>query len=604
MLASRMASPILILNCGSSSLKAALVGDDGRHVADVDIDDLGGAPRLRIGGEQRQVAVAGIAAALQVVLDEFDQRGLLAAGLAAVGHRVVHGGERFSGPALIDASVEAAIEALEPLAPLHNPAALAGIRAARARLDAVPHVAVFDTAFHATLPRRAREYALPCELATRLGLRRYGFHGTSHAYVAEAAARWLGVKLASLRLVTCHLGAGASVTAVEYGRSVETSMGLTPLEGLVMATRPGDLDPGVVLTLLRSGLSVDALDRLLNHESGLVGLTGTADMREVERRAREGDDACRLALQIYAHRVRKYIGAYAAVMGGVDAIVFTAGIGEHSALVRHRIAQRLEFLGAELDEDRNRDAAVGSKMRVAEISAERARCRLLVVATDEEAAIAAATRRVIGGHHAVATGAKIPIAISARHVHLTTASVEALFGPGHRLTPARPISQPGQFAAVETVTLVGPAGRIEHVRIVGPERAVDQVEIARTDEFLLGVDAPVRESGDLARTPGIRIDGPAGAVTLKSGVICALRHIHMTPHHAALFGVEDGDRVDVHVQSEGRELTFGDVRARVRPDYALEMHVDTDEANAAGLVAGASGVLEAVAGSARMVGRR
>lgn len=604
MLASLMASPVLILNCGSSSLKAALFDDGGRRLLTLDIDDLGGRPRLRVGDDVRAVSVTDAATAAEVMLDELAARGALAAGLAAVGHRVVHGGAQFTGPTLINDAVEAAIASLEPLAPLHNPAALAGIRAARKRFGDVPHVAVFDTSFHTTLPRRAREYALPRELTARLGIRRYGFHGTSHASVAEAAATWLGAELASLRLVTCHLGAGASVTAVEYGRSVETSMGLTPLEGLVMATRPGDLDPGVVLALLRSGFNTETLDRLLSHESGLLGLTGTADMRDVERRAAEGDDACRLALQMFAHRVRKYIGAYAAVMGGVDAIVFTAGIGQHSAGVRHRIAQRLEFLGAELDDDRNRDAVVDAVARVAEISAEHARCRLLVVATDEEAAIAAATRRVLGGYHAIAPGARIPIAVSARHVHLTTASVEALFGAGHRLTPARPISQPGQFAAVETVTLVGPAGRIEHVRIVGPERGADQVEIARTDEFLLGIDAPVRESGDLARTPGIGLEGPAGAVTLKNGVICALRHIHLSPRDAAAFGIEDGDRVDVRVESEGRELTFGDVRARVHPSYALEMHVDTDEANAAGLATGASGVLETVAGSARMVTRR
>jgi acetate kinase len=601
-----MAPPVLILNCGSSSLKAALFDEAGRRLLTLDIDDLGGRPRLRVGAETRAVTIAGATAAADLALDELATRGALAGSLAAVGHRVVHGGERFSGPVLVDDAVEVAIEALGPLAPLHNPAALAGIRAARKRFGGVPHVAVFDTGFHSTLPRRAREYALPRELTARLGIRRYGFHGTSHASVAEATATWLGTELATLRLVTCHLGAGASVTAVEYGRSVETSMGMTPLEGLVMATRPGDVDPGVILSLLRSGLGVDELDRLFSHESGLLGMTGTADMREVERRARAGDDACRLAIQVYAHRVRKYIGAYAAVMGGVDAIVFTAGVGQHSAGMRHRIAQRLEFLGAELDEDRNRDAAVDIASRVAEISAEHSRCRLLVVATDEEAAIAAATRRVLAGHHAVAPGPQIPIAISARHVHLTAASVEALFGAGHRLVPERPISQPGQFAAVETVTLVGPAGRIEHVRIVGPERGVDQVEIARTDEFVLGVDAPVRESGDLAHTPGIRLEGPAGAVVLQSGVICALRHIHMAPRDAAAFGIEDGDQVDVHVRSAGRELTFGDVRARVHPSYALEMHLDTDEGNAAGLGTGtgASGVLEAVEGNARLISRR
>ncbi len=604
MLASVMASPVLILNCGSSSLKAALFDDAGRRLRALDIDDLGGRPRLRVAELARAVELAGPAAAAELALDELAAHGALNAGLAAVGHRVVHGGERFSGPVLVDDAVEAGIESLESLAPLHNPAALAGIRAARRRFGAVPHVAVFDTGFHSTLPRRAREYALPRDLTARLGIRRYGFHGTSHASVAEATAAWLGTELATLRLITCHLGAGASITAVEYGRSVETSMGMTPLEGLMMATRPGDVDPGIILTLLRSGLGVDELERLFSHESGLLGMTGSADMREVEQRARAGDDDCRLAVQVYAHRVRKYIGAYAAVMGGVDAIVFTAGVGQHSAVMRHRIAQRLEFLGAELDEDRNRDAAVDTASRVAEISAEHSRCRLLVVATDEEAAIAAATRRVLAGYHAVAPGPQIPIAVSARHAHLTIASVEALFGAGHRLVAARQISQPGQFAAAETVTLVGPAGRIEHVRIVGPERGVDQVEISRTDEFVLGIDAPVRESGDLAHTPGIRIEGPTGTIQLNSGVICPLRHIHMAPRDAAAFGVEDGDRVDVHVRSAGRELTFGDVRARVHPSYALEMHLDTDEGNAAGLGSGASGVLEAVAGSARMVARR
>ena len=604
MLASVMVSPVLVINCGSSSVKAAVVGADGRHLADVRVEELGGAARLRAGAEQRPVAVRDVAAAVNLVLDELASRGLLGGGLAAVGHRVAHGGERFTGPALVDAAVEDAIAALGRLAPLHNPSALTGLREARARLPELAHVAVFDTAFHTTLPRRAREYALPPALTARLGLRRYGFHGISHGYVAAAAAAWLRAEPAGLRLITCHLGAGASVAAVEYGRSVETSMGLTPLEGLVMATRAGDLDPGVVVELLRSGLSLAELERLLNRESGLLGLTGTTDMREVERRATTGDDACRLALQIYAHRVRKYIGAYAAVMGGVDAIVFTGGIGEHSALVRRRIATRLEFLGAELDEDRNRDAAVGPDARVAEISVTPARCPLLVVATDEEAAVAAAVHRLLGGRHEVAAGGRIPIAISVRHVHLTAATVAALFGPGHRLQVGRPISQPGQFAAQETVTLVGPGGRIEHVRIVGPERGADQVEISRTDEFALGIDAPVRESGDLVRTPGIRIEGPAGSVTLQGGVICALRHIHMTPADAAALGVADGDRVDVRAHSERGDLTFGDVAVRVRDDFVLEMHVDTDEANSAGLSSGATGVLEPASRHVELVARR
>jgi acetate kinase len=578
-----MAATVLVFNCGSSSIKAALVGADGRHLVDVRIE--------------------GLETDARRVFEELEARGALG-DLLAVGHRVANGGEHFIAPMIVDAAVEAAIEALIPLSPLHNPAALAGIRIARERLPALPQVAVFDTAFHATLPRRAREYALPRELSARLGLRRFGFHGTSHAFVAQVAADWLRTDLSRLRLVSCHLGSGASVAAIEFGRSIDTSMGLTPLEGLVMATRGGDLDPGIVLALLRAGLNVEAVDQLLNHEAGLMGLSGTPDMREVERRAAGGDDGSRLALLLYAHRARKYIGAYAAVLGGLDAVIFTGGVGEHSALVRHRIAQRLDFLGAVLDEDRNRDAVVSADSRVAEISVSHARCPLLVVATDEEMAIAAAVRRLLSGGHAVTATRSIPIAISARHVHLTAASVEALFGPGRTLTAAAPISQPGQYAATETVTLVGPRGRLLHVRVVGPPRAADQVELARTDEFALGVDAPVRESGDLEHTPGIRIEGPAGAVTLQKGVICALRHIHMTPADAAEFGVADGDRVDVRVAGGERSLTFGEVLVRVRADFALEMHVDTDEGNAAGLVPGANGVLERVAGLAQLLRRR
>ena len=595
---------VLVISCRSSSVKAAVVDGGGAHRHELIVDGLGGAPQLTVDGAERPVEAAGVGPAVQLVLDELARLGVTGQDLAAVGHHVVHGGDRYSVPVLADATVEAAIAELGRLVPLHNPAAVEGLRVARSRLAGVPQVAVFDTTFHATLPRRAREYALPRALTDRLGLRRYGFHGLSHDAATTAAAAWLGVDRASLRIVSCHLGAGGSVTAVEYGRSVDTSMGMTPLEGLVMATRAGDLDAGVLLELLRAGHTLDDLDRLLHHDAGLAGLTGTADMRAVERRARAGDADCRLALQVYAHRVRKYIGAAAAAMGGVDAIVFTGGVGEHSATLRHRIVERLGFLGVEIDEDRNRDARVDATTRVAQVSVEHGRCPVLVVAGDVDGAIAAAALRVVEGEHAVASTAAIPIAVSARHVHLTRASVERLFGPGQRLTVARPISQPGQFAAVETVALVGPAGRLEHVRVVGPERSVDQVEISRTDEFVLGVDAPVRESGDLERTPGLRIEGPAGSVVLAQGVICALRHIHMQPADARSFGVVDGDRVDVHVGQGGRELTFGDVKVRVREDFRLEMHVDTDEANAAGIATGANGVLEGVHPSARIVVRR
>ncbi|MDP3217897.1 MAG: phosphate propanoyltransferase, partial [Deltaproteobacteria bacterium] len=432
--------------------------------------------------------------------------------------------------------------------------------------------------------------------------RRYGFHGPSHAWVAQQAGQYLKEDLRGLRLITCHLGNGASVTAVEGGRSVETSMGMTPLEGLVMGTRAGDIDPGVLLEIgRREGLDVEGLDRLLNHQSGLLGLSGVGnDLRDIEARAAAGDEDCRLAIQVFAHRVRKYIGAYAAVMGGVDAIVFTAGIGENSALMRHRIAQRLDFLGARFDEDRNRDVRVSAAHPVAEFSEPGSRVRLLVVATDEARAIAHDAALLSAGAQSVEAASRIPIAISARHIHLTRAAVDALFGPGHALTPYKPLSQPGQFACEEKLTVVGPKGRIANVRVLGPERPECQVEVSRTDEFSLGVDAPVRDSGDVTNTPGVTLEGPAGSLTLTKGLICARRHIHMHPDDAARFGVKDRDVVEVAVDTDGRDLTFGDVLIRVSPKFRLEMHLDTDEANAAQLNGGDGGVLDSTGGSVRL----
>jgi acetate kinase len=312
---------IFALNCGSSSLKCAVIDSDRRsHVLDVRVENVDQAlQRLREGSAPPEAIV----------------------------HRIVHGGERFLHATRIDDGVLGEIEKLSRLAPLHNPPALAAVRQARAAYPHVPHVAVFDTAFHATLPPHAREYALPRNLRERFGIRRYGFHGISHAHVMHTVATQLGAPLEKLRIVSCHLGNGASVAAIEHGRSVDTSMGMTPLEGLVMGTRAGDLDPGIVLELVRSGsFDGEELDALFNRKSGMAGLTGTNDMREIERRAAAGDQDCRRALALYAYRVRKYIGAYAAVMGGVDAIGFTGGVGENSATIRQACLGRLEFLGA------------------------------------------------------------------------------------------------------------------------------------------------------------------------------------------------------------------------------------------------------------------
>jgi len=309
-------------------------------------------------------------------------------------------------------------------------------------------------------------------------------------------------------------------------------------------------------------------------------------MREIEQRAAAGDESCRLAIGLYTHRIRKYIGAYAAVMGGVDALAFTGGVGEHSALVRHRCLQRLEFLGAALDEERNREARVSAERPLLDLATTSSRARIFVVRADEELTMAQETARLLAAHPVPASAPRVPVAVSARHAHLSQATLDALFGTGHALQPKTDLSQRGQFSAQETVRLIGPRGSLEHVRLMGPPRAHDQVEISRSDEFVLGVDAPVRISGDLANSPGITLEGPRGRVTLTSGVICARRHIHMSDVDAQRLGLADCSAVSVRIDSQGRDLVFNDVTVRIAPEFRLELHLDTDEANAAGVSTG------------------
>lgn len=577
---------VFALNCGSSSVKGVLIDTGSRErllemrIENLDTQDC----RLTAGADSAQLGHIDTQTAVKRLFAELHSRAPSSV-IDAVAHRVVHGGADFVHPTVLDEVSLAAIEKLNVLAPLHNPVALEAARQAMQQMPQVPHVAIFDTAFHATLPPRARTYALPPELARRHGIRRYGFHGTSHAQVTHSIAHHLAVEPQTLRIISCHLGNGASVTAVEYGRSVETSMGMTPLEGLVMGTRCGDIDPGVLVYLLEhGGCDGKSLNELLNHDSGLKGFAGTNDLREIEQRAQQGDEACRLAIGVYAHRVRKYIGAYAAVMGGVDVIVFTGGIGENSALMRHRIVQRFDFLGARIDEDRNRDARVSTSQPIAEIGEPGMHTRLFVVSANEELEMAEQAGALL--HAAAAEHAKIPIEVSARHAHLSQPTIEKLFGPGYQLRERADLSQHGQYSAQEVVTLIGPRGRIEKVRLMGPARAQDQVEISRSDEFTLGIDAPVRTSGDLRNTPGIVIEGPAGRVTLTSGVICARRHIHMNPADAARLGVHDHQSVNVRIDGDGRDLVFGEVVVRVDPTFTLALHLDTDEANAAGVSRG------------------
>jgi acetate kinase len=570
---------VLAINCGSSSIKCAVIAGPGPgHVFDLCIEDIGSG------------ALPDFPAALDALFSQLSARWTEFGELDAVVHRIVHGGGNFTGATLIDDAVLERLGGLERLAPLHNPPALQAVRRARELFARVPHVAVFDTAFHTTLPPRAREYALPEDIRARAGIRRYGFHGISHAHVARQVATTMDRSPQDLRIISCHLGNGASVTAIEYGRSVETSMGMTPLEGLVMGTRAGDLDPGVILELLRE-MSPAALETLLNQRAGLAGLTGTADLREIERRASAGDESCRLAIGVYTHRIRKYIGAYAAVMGGVDAVAFTGGVGEHSALVRHRCLQRFGFLGAVLDEEHNRDARASSELPVVDISAPGSATRIFVVRADEAVSMALDAARLLSAHPARATGPRIPVAVSARHAHLSQATLEKLFGSGHQMQPRAALSQTGQYSAQETVRLIGPRGSIDQVRLMGPPRMRDQVEISRSDEFVLGVDAPVRISGDLANTPGITLEGPCGRVTLPDGLICARRHLHMNCEDGRRLGIADCDLVSVRIDSAGRDLVFGDVTARVSPEFRLELHLDTDEANAAGVKAGDSAEL-------------
>ncbi|HWU86621.1 MAG TPA: acetate/propionate family kinase, partial [Kofleriaceae bacterium] len=563
---------VLVLNVGSTSIKFDLYEMDSE-----DRLDHGVIERVGDGG------AASVEAALAAVVSRLGAR---LDGLAAVGHRVVHGGERLIRPVRIDDAVEALIEECAVFAPIHNPINLLGIRAARARLPGVPQIAVFDTAFHATLPEHAFVYGLPHALYLEQGVRRYGFHGPSHQYMAACAAEALGADPSRLRLVTCHLGGGASVAAIDGGASIDTSMGMTPLEGLLMGTRTGDLDPAIPLLLARRGYTLDELDDLFNRRSGLAGVSGIGpDFRDLTAAAERGDTRARLAIDIFVHRLRKYIGAYAAELGGADAIVFTGGIGEGSAQVRERVCANLGFMGVAIDAARNAAARPAETGGIADVSEHHARTRVLVVHTEEERMIAREVVRCLSGPTAAVRGAlarPIPVGVSVRHVHLSRAACDALFGPGYELTRRRDVSQPGQYVTRETVDLIGPRGELRGVGIINPLRAETQVELARTDAIHLGVDPPLRQSGVLDGTPGLRLRGPRGELAIERGVIIAQRHVHMSPDDARRFGVADGDTI--RVRAEGaREATFGDVVVRVSPSFALDLHLDTDEANGAGL---------------------
>jgi acetate kinase len=385
-----MTEHVLVVNAGSSSLKYSLIDSaSGEAAATGLVEQIGEERSHHVhhgpqGEWNDEQPIANHEAALEAAVRAFETQGpaLADVHIVAVGHRVVHGGDRFAAPALVDDELIAAVTDLVPLAPLHNPANLEGIEVARRLLPDLPHVAVFDTAFHQTLPPYAYTYAVPYEWQEKYGIRRYGFHGTSHSFVSAEAARLLGRSPDEVNVIVLHLGNGCSAAAIRGGQSVDTSMGLTPLEGLVMGTRSGDLDPAIHGLLARvAGRSAEETDHTLNSASGLKGLTGANDFREISRRRAAGDERAQLAFDIYCQRIKKYIGAYYAVLGTVDAIVFTAGVGQHSAEVRAAALSGLDAFGIQLDPDRN----AGSETFA---STDDSPVAVLVIPTNEEWQIA------------------------------------------------------------------------------------------------------------------------------------------------------------------------------------------------------------------------
>lgn len=382
---------ILVINSGSSSLKYRVFDlPQGDVVLAGSIERIGES----LDGRHAGVGAADHAEALSTVFLALSDAGI--DDIDAVGHRVVHGGHEFSQPTLVTDQVLEAITALSNLAPLHNPANVAAIAAARKHFPRIPHIAVFDTAFHHTIPPEAYTYAIDREVAREFGIRRYGFHGTSHEAASHRAASFLQRPIESLKQIILHLGNGASMTAVEGGKSVDTSMGMTPLEGLVMGSRAGDIDPGALIHLLRTGhYTAESLDDLLNERSGLLGMSGLRDIRDLLHAIEAGDADSDLALDVYVHRIRHYLGAYLVELGGADVIVFTGGIGEHRPQVRSRILESCEWLGISLDHAANGGVMLAETDGIARISAADSATEVLVVAADEESAIAAQTMSIL-----------------------------------------------------------------------------------------------------------------------------------------------------------------------------------------------------------------
>ncbi|NLL52785.1 MAG: acetate kinase [Peptococcaceae bacterium] len=397
---------ILIINCGSSSLKYQLMDMNTKVPIAKGLVERIGIPgsvlNHRPADKEKVVIETDLpdhVAAIQVVLDAIlhPEHGVIKSlnEIDAVGHRVVHGGEKFSASVLVDEGVKKIITDCIELSPLHNPANMAGILACEKLMPETPQVAVFDTAFHQTMPAESYIYGIPYELYEKYHIRRYGFHGTSHKYVSQRAAALLNKDIADLKIITCHLGNGSSIAAVSGGKCVDTSMGLTPLEGLMMGTRSGDIDPTIVSYIIdKEGLTAQQANDLLNKKSGVLGVSGvSSDFRDLEQAAQAGNYRAQLALDVFAHDVKKYIGSYAAILDGVDAIVFTAGVGENSPTMRESICNTLSYLGVSLDDEKNKNAR-GQEI---DISNPEAKCRVLVIPTNEELMIALDTEEIVAG---------------------------------------------------------------------------------------------------------------------------------------------------------------------------------------------------------------
>ncbi|MBC2575662.1 acetate/propionate family kinase [Peptostreptococcus canis] len=394
---------VLVLNCGSSSLKYQLIDMNNESVLCKGLVE-----RIGIEGSILKHEKDGLEGKYIVEQPMKDHKDAINHVLTAVihpevgavkemkeidavGHRIVHGGEKFASSALLTDEVINVINECVELAPLHNPANLMGVEACKAILPDVPQVGVFDTAFHQTMPQKSFLYGLPYELYTKYGVRRYGFHGTSHMYVSERAAEMIGKPIEELKIITCHLGNGASISAVDSGKCIDTSMGLTPLEGLIMGTRCGDIDPAIVPFIMKKkGLDIDGIDKLMNKQSGVYGMTGiSSDFRDIEDAAKDGNELAKVALEAYAHKVKKYIGAYTSIMNGVDAIVFTAGLGENGISMREMICKDMDFFGVKLSSEKNN---VRGKETV--ISSDDSRVKVLLIPTNEELMIARDTLKL------------------------------------------------------------------------------------------------------------------------------------------------------------------------------------------------------------------